>query len=92
MRRPRFFPLCARLERQKKIREFDPHRVGGNFRAAEPRPDVCDLVGKFGEQKFFDPGVVGYRFLHRDSGEADGCADDGALTQLRKKLAAHAGG
>ena len=85
-------PLLARLERQEEVRQLDAHRVGGDFGAAQPRPDVGDLILELREQQLLDAVVHHHGLLHRNPRHAHRGADDGPLAQLGQELAAHARG
>ena len=88
----RLLPLAAGFEREKEIRQLDAHGIGRHLGAAEPGPDVGNLVRELRQQELLDAVVDGDGFLDGNAGHPHGRADDGALAQFGKEFAAHARG
>ena len=86
------FPLAAGLERDEHVGQFDAHRVGGHFGAADAAPDGLHFVGKMAEDGPFHLRVVADRLFQAGSGQANHVDGDGPFGELGHELAAQVGG
>ena len=61
--RPRPGPAVARLQRYEHIRKLDAHRIGRDLGRSDPAPDVFNLLGERGQDRFLHLRVVADRLL-----------------------------
>ena len=86
--RARLFPLRTRLQADEQVGQLDTHRVGGHFGGADTTPDVSNLVGEGGQDRFFHLRVGLDRLVEVGARQADNAEDKRSLRQPWHKFRA----